>query len=94
LLLDLALPEMDGVKLVQVLRSYHRLSAIPVVVLTGLSAGVLVEDAKQLNVSSILLKPTVTFDLVREALEKAITMPPRARMQRLEKWRGDSISPL
>jgi|SRR5579872_4686965 len=95
LLLDLAMPEMDGVKVIQVIRSYHRLAGIPVVILTGLSTGSLVDDAKALNVSSLLLKPMASFEQIRDAIERAISMPPSgARMQRLEKWRGDSISPL
>jgi CheY-like chemotaxis protein len=94
-LLDLAMPEMDGVKLVQLLRSYHRLSAIPVVLLTGLTAGRLFEEAKALNVSSLLLKSLATTSQVIPAIRKALAEPlSGARMHLPEKWRANNISPL
>jgi CheY-like chemotaxis protein len=94
-LLDLALPEIDGVKLVQLLRTYHRLSSIPVIILTGLNSGRLFEEAQSLNVSALLLKSVATIEQIRAALQKALTPPsPNARMQSAEKWRGDTISPL
>lgn len=95
LLLDLSLPEMDGVKLVQAIRSYHRLSSIPVIILTGLAAGRLFEEAKTLNVSSFLLKSSATMDQIRAAVRTALSRPPYGpRTHSPEKWRGDSISPL
>src|SRR5580658_1781949 len=50
LLLDLALPEMNGDELLQILHSYHRLAAIPVVVLTAMHTGEIVDRTKSLNV--------------------------------------------
>jgi two-component system, cell cycle response regulator DivK len=94
-LLDLALPEMDGVRLVQLVRSYRRLAPIPVVVLTGLSTGKLFEEAQSLNVSSFLLKSVATSGQIRSAIRTALTQPRSdARLRSQEKWRGDSISPL
>jgi CheY-like chemotaxis protein len=94
-LLDLALPEMDGVRLVQLVRSYRRLASIPVVVLTGLSTGKLFEEAQSLNVSSFLLKSVTTTGQIRSAVRTALTQPRSdARLRSQEKWRGDSISPL
>jgi len=96
LLLDLALPEMDGVRLIQAIRSYHRLAPIPVVILTGFTAGRLFEEAKSLNPNSLLVKSTATFDQILFALRMALAQPnnPSGRMHNPEKWRGDSISPL
>jgi CheY-like chemotaxis protein len=94
-LLDLALPEMDGVRLIQLIRSYRRLASIPVVVLTGLSTGKLFEEAQSLNVSSFLLKSVATTGQIRTAVRAALTQPlSGARTHSPEKWRGDSISPL
>ena len=94
-LLDLALPEIDGVRLVQLLRTYHRLSSIPVVMLTALSGGSLFEQAVSLNVSSLLLKSVATIEQIRAAVQNALTPPVSGgRMHNQEKWRGDSISPL
>jgi CheY-like chemotaxis protein len=95
LLLDLELPEMSGVKLLQAVRSYHRLASIPAVILTGLTEGRLFEDAQSLKPSSLLLKGVATFDEIREAVRKAVTeYLSDGRMHVPEKWRGDSISPL
>jgi len=94
-LLDLALPEMDGVRLVQLFRSYHRLSSIPVVIFTGLSAGGLFEEAQSLHVSSFLIKSMATTEQIRTAIRNALMQPlSDGRMHAPEKWRGDSISPL
>ncbi len=95
LLLDLEMPEMNGVKLVEAIRSYHRLSTIPVIFLTALGSGELYEEARSLNVSSMLLKSIATFDQIHGAVEKALGhMTLGNRTQAPEKWRGDSISPL
>jgi CheY-like chemotaxis protein len=95
MLLDLALPEMDGVRVIEVIRSYHRLMSLPVIVLTGLVMGKLVEEAKSLNISSMLLKSTASYDQIIAAIQQALAKPaPGARLHRPEKWRGDSISPL
>jgi CheY-like chemotaxis protein len=95
LLLDLEMPEMNGVKMVEAIRSYHRLSTIPVIFLTALSSGEMFEEAKAMNVSSMLLKSIATLDQIHGAVEKALGQVPAGnRMQSPEKWRGDSISPL
>jgi CheY-like chemotaxis protein len=108
LLLDLSLPEMDGVTLIRTVRSYQRLASIPVIVLTGLVAGKLLEEAKMLNVSSILLKSSTSFDQIRAALQQALSQTQTqiqktqtaaqaqtdSRLHAPEKWREDSISPL
>jgi CheY-like chemotaxis protein len=94
-LLDLSLPEMNGVKLVQTVRSYHRLASLPVIVWTGLVDGKLFDEAKSLNISSLLIKNTATFQQIRAALQNALIQPRSdPRMHAQEKWRGDSISPL
>ncbi|HTW95566.1 MAG TPA: response regulator [Tepidisphaeraceae bacterium] len=72
ILLDLALPKMDGIELVRILRSYLRLSEIPVVVLSALSEGPLIEAARTLNISSILIKSQTSFDQILRALRRAL----------------------
>ncbi|HEY1921626.1 MAG TPA: response regulator [Tepidisphaeraceae bacterium] len=95
LLVDLEMPEMNGVKLVEAIRCYHRLSAIPVIFLTALGSGMLYEEARSLHVSSMLLKSIATFDQIHGAVENALAHPGAGnRAQAAEKWRGDSISPL
>jgi len=79
ILLDLALPELDGAKLIEVLRSYLRLALLPIVVLSGMGTGSLFEQAKALNPSSILIKGRTGFDQILAAIRNALTQPPSAR---------------
>lgn len=71
-LLDLALPEIDGVKLVQLLRTYRRLQTIPVIILTGLNSGTLFEEAQSLKTSSLMLKSAAKFEHIRTAIQNAL----------------------
>jgi CheY-like chemotaxis protein len=93
-LLDLMIPEMDGVKLLQAIRSYYRLAGIPVIGLTALNSGRLLEEAKSLNIE-LLFKTATTMEQVIAAINRTLNQPPSAtRVRPVEKWRGDSISPL
>jgi two-component system KDP operon response regulator KdpE len=95
MLLDLSLPEMNGAQLVEVLRSYHRLATIPVVVLSAMHTGELAEKTRLLNVSSYLIKNLSTFQNIHAALQAALTHGRSdTRTQSHEKWRSDRISPL
>jgi CheY-like chemotaxis protein len=95
LLLDLALPEMDGVALVRVLRSYLRWSSIPIVVLTAMSGSTLIEEIKRLNVATVLLKASANFDHILTAIRDALSRPaPKEKAADTEDWRPDERSPL
>src|SRR5215212_4748951 len=50
ILLDLFMPSMDGVRVLEVLRSYLRLQSLRVVVLTAFPESPLVKQAKALGV--------------------------------------------
>jgi CheY-like chemotaxis protein len=60
-LLDLFMPELDGVGLLEVLRSYLRLRSLPVVILTAYPEAALLRRAMRLNVFSILVKGAATL---------------------------------
>ena len=75
-LLDLFLPEMDGVSLLEVMRSYLRLQSLPVVVFTGLGDSPLLDRARHQKVNSILLKGKATFEDIQRALEEAVFRAP------------------
>jgi len=95
ILLDLAMPQMNGPQLVQILRSYHRLATIPIVVLSALHTGELVEQTELLSVSCFLVKSYATIDKIDAALQDAMAhrrLDNSTRTQ--EKWRDDQISPL
>ncbi len=60
---DLAMPVMDGVKLVTTLRAHPKLKDVPVVVLTGTSAEVQ-QRANDMGATAVLTKPINRRDLV------------------------------
>ncbi len=70
------MPEMDGPSLLEVIRSYLRLFSIPVVVLTGIEEGALIERARAQKVNSFMVKGRATIDDILEAVKQAlITLP-------------------
>ncbi len=78
IVLDLFMPQMDGVKVLEVMRSYLRLQTLRVVVLTAFPESPLVKSARELGVTRILAKSRVTFDQIREAVQAELddTIPP------------------
>lgn len=74
--LDLFMPEMNGGSLLEILRSYLRLQALPVIVLTGLPDSPLVERARHLKVNSIFVKGKATFDEIARAVEDELHRVP------------------
>ena len=70
-LLDLLMPRMSGPDFLAVVRSYRRLHALPVVVLTALSNTPVLERARKLGVQAVLLKSKATFEDIRLAVEEA-----------------------
>jgi CheY-like chemotaxis protein len=81
LLLDLLMPEMDGAMMLEVLRSYLRLQALPVVVLTGVPDSPMVQRVRDMNVNAVLTKGKASFKEVEAALRLArhhVPGPPSA----------------
>jgi CheY-like chemotaxis protein len=70
--LDLLMPEMDGPSLLEVLRSYLRLQSLPVIILTALPDGPLVDRARHLKVNAILVKGKATFEEIGEAIHQEL----------------------
>ena len=56
LLLDLRMPEMDGISLLHVLRNYLRWSTLPVVVVTAIQQGPELERVKDFGIRGIFIK--------------------------------------
>ena len=75
-ILDLAMPEMDGPSFLEVIRSYLRLQSLPVVVLTGLEESPMVARAQALKVNSVLVKSKATPDDILKAVEEAAVRVP------------------
>ena len=62
ILLDLMMPRMDGITLLQIVRSDPRWQDLPVIVLSGLAEGSLLNRARELNVSALMLKSKFKVD--------------------------------
>ena len=58
ILLDLMMPEMDGLELLEALQAHPQFKALPVVVLTALSDTHTVNRARQLGAKAYLVKAT------------------------------------
>ncbi len=76
-ILDLLMPQMDGPSFLEVIRSYLRLQVLPVVVLTALSDGPLLDRARNARVNAIVIKSQATseeiLNTVNSSLHKAPT---------------------
>ena len=72
MLLDLFMPEVDGGGLLEILRSYLRLQALPVIILTGLPDSPQVERARHLRVNTILVKGKATLEAIGAAVNREL----------------------
>lgn len=62
-LLDLMMPEMDGITLLRMIRRSERWERLPVVVLTGASDDLkLIQRARELKIQDLIPKATFGFD--------------------------------
>jgi CheY-like chemotaxis protein len=75
-LLDLFMPEMDGPSFLEVVRSYLRLQALPVVVLTAFTDSPMIDRVRLLKVNAILAKGKASPSDILKALEEAIVQIP------------------
>ena len=75
-LLDLMMPEMDGITFLRMIRRSSQWEHIPVIVLTGLrDSNQLVERARELHVNDIVPKATFGFEDLLTRIRKAISSP-------------------
>jgi CheY-like chemotaxis protein len=70
--LDLKLPVMDGVKFLEVVRSYVRFKSTPVVVITGIDDAEVLQQVEHLGVARIFKKGHFDFADVGRAIETAL----------------------
>jgi len=71
-ILDLLMPEMDGPSFLEVIRSYLRLQSLPVVVLTAVSDGPLLDRVRSAKVNCILIKSQATNDEILNAVNSSL----------------------
>ena len=78
---DLQLPGMNGLELIQQLRAWPATSETPIIVIPGTSSPELIRSSAALNTSGNTVKPWFTRvfgSRVREALDKAVSAPAQA----------------
>lgn len=78
-ILDVRMPEMDGITLLEVLRSYLRWTKLPVILLTAHADKGEIERAKQLGVQHVLHKANFTLVQLLRAIEDSC--PPQGSTQ-------------
>ena len=76
LVLDVRMPEMDGISLLEVLRSYLRWHHLPVIIVSAHATAEEIEKAERLGVTAIFQKANYTLARLLDCLEKAI--PPKS----------------
>jgi CheY-like chemotaxis protein len=72
IVLDLRMPEMSGVRLLEVMRLYQRMQSIPVIVLSAVPWELSVSVARQLNVHHVLEKTRASFEDVVAAIHEEL----------------------
>lgn len=76
IVLDLFMPQMDGVSLLEILRSYLRLQSLPVIVFTGAPDSPHVERVRHLKVNTVLTKAKATHEDVIQAVAEQLYRVP------------------
>lgn len=85
ILLDIMLPELNGVEVLRKLKSDPNLKDIPVVMLTNLGQGSVIEESFNLGVRGYLVKMRVTPRELVEKIKQFISDPDyKMRIEELE----------
>jgi CheY-like chemotaxis protein len=73
--LDLRMPEMDGITFLEVIRCYLRWSFLPVIILTALQAGSITERAQRMGVRHIFHKAGYRLSDLAAAVDECARQP-------------------
>lgn len=68
ILVDFHMPDMNGIELVQLVRSLSDISCTPIIMLSWSSMDLSLEEMNKLNISMYLTKPVKQFDLYRNVV--------------------------
>ena len=71
-LLDLLLPKMHGLKILEKVKSNEITAAIPIVILSQLDDKKTIKKGLSLGASDYLVKQEVNFKIIHKAIEKAL----------------------
>ena len=75
IILDVMMPEMNGVEFLQVIRSYLRWATVPVILLTDLDKGRHMDVAHDLGVAHIFLKTSYDLKDLLDCVNRLRTDP-------------------
>jgi CheY-like chemotaxis protein len=74
-LLDLMMPEMDGITFIRMIRGHPQWETIPVIVLTGMrDDNQLIDRARELGVADLVPKATFGFQDLLDRIRRAIAV--------------------
>jgi CheY-like chemotaxis protein len=73
--MDLRMPQMDGVTLLTVLRSYLRWQSLPVIVFSAYAEGQIVEQLRGMRVAEVLMKGSTDLSELVQAVERHLNPP-------------------
>jgi CheY-like chemotaxis protein len=74
-LLDVTMPEMDGVEVLRRLRDHPRWKHLPVVLFTALSEGPLLDEASRLGIQDLIVKGGIAGNALLDRIARHV---PRA----------------
>ncbi len=78
IVLDINMPEVSGIDMLEFLRMRRELKGLPVVMLSSETTDIQVDQAMALGASAFVFKP-VTIDELEAALNKALQRPARPK---------------
>ena len=73
--LDLLMPQMDGVEFLQVLRNYYHGALLPVILLTALPGGPFVQRALRFGVKRVFLKGDYDLSDLLGCVNELVAVP-------------------
>ena len=72
LLLDMMLPDSDGIAMLRKIRAEEGLKNLPVIIMTNLSQDSVIQEAKALGVLSYIIKSEIAPDEMIEKIREAL----------------------
>jgi CheY-like chemotaxis protein len=78
IVLDVRMPEVDGITLLEVLRSYLRWQTLPIVLLTAHADVEQIERARELGVRHVFQKANYDLNELKAVLDDLTAAPPQA----------------
>lgn len=75
IVLDVRMPELDGVELLEVLRSYLRFHQLPVILLSAHARGEEIDRARGMGVRHFFHKASFKLEALADAVDDALGLP-------------------